>query len=250
MKKKMFAAVAAVLAISMLAGCGASSESGTSSENSSSVAQAGEQTASYTVYNTTDETVTELYLYEAGSDEKGENYAQEGLAAGGSVVLTRTAASEDEAKEKTYVLEFTTESGATQKFETLHFEVAPISLLSVDAAAGATAIRFEEPEMTATYNVVNTTGETVTELYLYDANSEDKGENYAKDGLAADASVVLTDKAAAAEVEDITYVLEFTTESGATQKFETLHFEEANIELLSVDAAAGATPIVFGALQK
>lgn len=250
MKKKIFAVVAAVLAVGMLAGCGASSESNVSSDNSSSVAQAGEQTAAYTVYNTTGETVTELYLYEAGSEDKGENYAQEGLAADASVELTRTAASEDAAKELTFVLEFTTESGATQKFETLHFEVAPVSLLSVDAAAGATVIRFEAPEMTATYNVVNTTGETVTELYLYEAGSEDKGENRANDGLAADASVVLTDKAAANEVEGKTYVLEFTTESGATQKFETLHFEEANIELLSVDAAAGATPIVFGALQK
>jgi len=45
-----------------------------------------------------------------------------------------------------YVLEFTTEDGQTQSFETLHYEVAPISLLSVDAAAGATPIAFTAPE--------------------------------------------------------------------------------------------------------
>ena len=45
-----------------------------------------------------------------------------------------------------YELEFTTEDGQTQSFETLHYEVAPISLLSVDAAAGATPIAFTAPE--------------------------------------------------------------------------------------------------------
>ena len=45
-----------------------------------------------------------------------------------------------------YVLEFTTEDGNTQSFDTLHYEVAPISLKSVDAAAGATAIAFEAPQ--------------------------------------------------------------------------------------------------------
>lgn len=46
----------------------------------------------------------------------------------------------------TYVLEFTTEDGSIQSFETLHYEVAPISLKSVDAAAGATPIAFAAPE--------------------------------------------------------------------------------------------------------
>ncbi len=254
MKKNLIAAVSAVLAISLLAGCGANNESNSGSESMEQSANPAvetvEQTASYTLYNTTGETVTELYLYEAGSEEKGENLAGEGLAADATLEVTRTAASEEEAKEKTYVLEFVTESGAAQKFETLHFEVAPISLLSVDAAAGATAVKFEAPEMTAIYNVVNTTGETVTELYLYEAGSEEKGENLAGEGLAADAAVELTRTAAGDKVEEITYVLEFVTEGGAAQKFETLNFEQAKVELLSVDAAAGATPVVFGALEK
>ena len=252
MKKNLIAAVSAVLAVSLLAGCGAKSESNSpeSVEQGANSAVAAEQTAAYTLYNTTGETITELYLYEAGSEEKGENLAGEGLAADATVELTRTAATEEKAKELTFVLEFVTESGAAQKFETLHFEVAPISLLSVDAAAGATPIKFEAPEMTAIYNVVNTTGETVTELYLYEAGSEEKGENLAGEGLAADASVELTRTAAADKAEEITYVIEFVTEGGDAQKFETLHFEQAKVELLSVDAAAGATAVAFGALEK
>ena len=40
----------------------------------------------------------------------------------------------------------TTEDGTTQSFDTLSDEVAPISLLSADAAAGATPIAFSAPE--------------------------------------------------------------------------------------------------------
>ena len=99
--------------------------------------------AEYTVYNTTGENVTELYLYAAGSEDKGENLAADGLADGDSVVLTLP---EDADKSAEYVLEFTTEGGDTQSFDTLGYEVAPISLLSVDAAAGATPISFTAPE--------------------------------------------------------------------------------------------------------
>ena len=65
------------------------------------------------------------------------------LADGDSVVLTLP---EDADKSAEYVLEFTTEGGDTQSFDTLSYEVAPISLLSVDAAAGATPISFTAPE--------------------------------------------------------------------------------------------------------
>ena len=98
---------------------------------------------SNTVYNTTGENVTDLYLYVAGSEDKGENLAADGLADGDSVVLTLP---EDADKSAEYVLEFTTEGGETQSFDTLSYEVAPISLLSVDAAAGATPISFTAPE--------------------------------------------------------------------------------------------------------
>ena len=151
------AAVAVVLAVSMTA-CGGSSSSTASSSASSaasSVAASSEaasseaasseaaQSAEYTVYNTTGANVTELYLYEVGSEEKGENLAGEGLADGEQVVLTLPEDADQAAK---YVLEFTTEDGTTQSFDTLGYEVAPISLLSADAAAGATPIAFSAPQ--------------------------------------------------------------------------------------------------------
>ena len=152
-------AAAAALAVGMTA-CGSSASStaasssvassAASSEAASSEAASSEAaeptTAEYTVYNTTGSTVTELYLYDAGSDEKGDNLAGEnGLADGENIVITRDVEA-DKQSDVTYILEFTTEDGQTQSFETLHYEVAPISLLSVDAAAGATPIAFTAPE--------------------------------------------------------------------------------------------------------
>ena len=74
-----------------------------------------------------------------------KNLAGEGLADGESIVITRDVEA-DKQDDVVYVLEFTTEDGNTQSFDTLHYEVAPISLKSVDAAAGATAIAFEAPQ--------------------------------------------------------------------------------------------------------
>lgn len=159
LKNVAVAVVALALAAGMTA-CGGSASSTTASSAASSVAssaaasseaasseaassEAEVEPAEYTVYNTTGENVTDLYLYVAGSEDKGENLAADGLADGDSVVLTLP---EDADKSAEYVLEFTTESGATQSFDTLSYEVAPISLLSVDAAAGATPISFTAPE--------------------------------------------------------------------------------------------------------
>ena len=159
LKNIAIVAAAAALAVGMTA-CGSSASStaasssvassAASSEAASSEAAASEAaeptTAEYTVYNTTGSTVTELYLYDAGSDEKGDNLAGEnGLADGENIVITRDVEA-DKQSDVTYILEFTTEDGQTQSFETLHYEVAPISLLSVDAAEGATPIAFTAPE--------------------------------------------------------------------------------------------------------
>ena len=156
MKLKNAAVVAAALALAVgMTACGSSSSSTAASSTASSVAssvaasseaassEAAVEPAEYTVYNTTGSTVTELYLYVAGSEDKGENLAADGLADGDSVVLTLP---EDADKSAEYVLEFTTEDGTTQSFDTLSYEVAPISLLSADAAAGATPIAFSAPE--------------------------------------------------------------------------------------------------------
>ena len=158
MKLKNAAVVAAALALAVgMTACGSSSSSTAASSTASSVAssvaasseaassEAAVEPAEYTVYNTTGSTVSELYLYVAGSEDKGENLAGEGLADGESVVITRDEDA-DKQGDVNYVLEFTTEDGQTQSFETLHYEVVPISLLNVDAAAGATPIAFAAPE--------------------------------------------------------------------------------------------------------
>ena len=62
-----------------------------------------------------------------------------------NVVITRDVEA-DKQGDMTYVLEFTTEDGSTQSFETLHYETTPLSLKSADAAAGATPIAFAAPE--------------------------------------------------------------------------------------------------------
>lgn len=164
MKLKNFAVAAAalVLAVGMTA-CGSSSSTAASSAASSEAASSevasseaasseeassevtGEQTAEYTIYNTTGATVTELYLYEVGSEDKGENYAADGLADGESIVLTRVEDASVTGDIK-YVLEFVSEGSEAQTFETLSFEVAPISLLSADAMTGATPISFSAPQ--------------------------------------------------------------------------------------------------------
>ena len=158
LKNIAIVAAAAALAVGMTA-CGSSASSTVASSVASSAAASSEAasseaasseaaeptTAEYTVYNTTGSTVTELYLYDAGSDEKGDNLAGEGLADGESVVITRDEDA-DKQSDINYVLEFTTEDGETQSFETLHYETTPISLKSVDAAAGATPIAFAAPE--------------------------------------------------------------------------------------------------------
>ena len=156
MKLKNAAVVAAALALAVgMTACCSSSSSTAASSTASSVAssvaasseaassEAAVEPAEYTVYNTTGSTVSELYLYVAGSEDKGENLAGEGLADGENVVLTLPEDADQSAK---YVLEFTTEDGTTQSFDTLSYEVAPISLLSADAAAGATPIAFSAPE--------------------------------------------------------------------------------------------------------
>ena len=156
MKLKNAAVVAAALALAVgMTACGSSSSSTVASSTASSVAssvaasseaassEAAVEPAEYTVYNTTGSTVSELYLYVAGSEDKGENLAGEGLADGENGVLTLPEDADQSAK---YVLEFTTEDGTTQSFDTLSYEVAPISLLSADAAAGATPIAFSAPE--------------------------------------------------------------------------------------------------------
>ena len=134
MKLKTVAIAAAALALAVgMTACGGSASTAASSTASSAAAsseaassevassEAEATSAEYTVYNTTGSKVTELYLYDAGSEDKGENLAGEGLADGESVVITRDVEADKQA-DVVYVLEFTTEDGNTQSFDTLHYE--------------------------------------------------------------------------------------------------------------------------------
>lgn len=91
------------------------------------------------------------------------------------------------------------------------------------------------------YTIHNTTGEMVSELYVYETGAEEKGENLAGEGLNDTEKVEATYEG----TTDTVLTLEFTTESGFQGKFETLYIEEVNINLLAADAMTGATPIQF-----
>ncbi|MCQ2453126.1 MAG: cytochrome C [Clostridia bacterium] len=113
-----------------------------------SFAEAAEQaTCTYTIYNVTGEKVTELYAIDALTGEKGENYAGEaGIENGGIVLISKTVDADKTGKEFFVIdLTFVTEGGYTGHFGNLHFETVPISLLSAEAAAGATQISFFAP---------------------------------------------------------------------------------------------------------
>lgn len=123
--------------------------------------------------------------------------------------------------------------------KTFFLILAMVMMTGILTACGAKKTEHAE------YTVYNTTGANLAELYMYDAGSSKKGDNLAGKGLADGASVVIKRDATKEEAEKAVYVLEFKAEGQETQKFETLHFETVNINLLSVDAMSGATPIEF-----
>ena len=229
MRKKASALLLTLLLVSVMAGCGK-----TAAPAPTTTAAAETATGTYTLYNVTGEKLTELYLYETGSD-KGENRIPDGMKNNKKLVLTYDAAAD-----AALSLEYVTESGVSAKFETLRIEEVPIAMEAVDAASGATPIRFGVPEDTGSYKLVNTTGTTVSELYVY-LNGGEKGENLAGSGMEDGASVDFTITAPV----DASLTLEFTTEADGTKTFETLHIENVTVNLLAADAMSGATPIQF-----
>ena len=217
-------------------------------------AAADENICTYVVWNETGELVTELYLIDNASSEKGENLAgEEGLAIEASV----------EIKGENYdgyvkTLAFKTESGYEAAFATLHFENVPISLLpapaeggeEADAVTGATPINFFVPVHTAFYNLVNMTGEKVVEItYTDNATGEVIAKGWEEtdgiEALAADESLLTVVNCNADATKELEMTLKFVTESGYTGEFKTLHFENVTINLLSADAMTGATQIQF-----
>ena len=103
-------------------------------------------TGTYTFWNKTGETVTELYLVDNETGEKGPNYAVNGFAADAKYVVTRTFTPEQKEAGYSMTISFKTESGYEAQFATLHIEEAPVTLLAADAMTGATPISFFAPK--------------------------------------------------------------------------------------------------------
>ena len=102
-------------------------------------------TGTYTIYNTTGENVTELYLIDNLTGEKGVNYATGGFAADACMTITRTITTAEKDAGYSMTVYFKTEGGYEGQFATLHIEVVPIYLLSADGMTGATQISFRAP---------------------------------------------------------------------------------------------------------
>jgi hypothetical protein len=253
--KKYLAMAAALL---LLVGCGTSTSAGTPAP--AATAEAAEtkteetktedvQTVGeYTIYNATGEAVTELYLYPTGS-AKGDNLVTDDHGFLNAHAMTLSYDAGDKAADTSLTLEFVTNSGYTQKFETLHIETAPLTLLAEDAKTGATPIAFQATE--AKYTIYNKTGEKVKELYMYATGSSDKGENLIDGAAEPDGQQVIQFDSvpefmikADGSISPIT--LEFTTESGYNASFTTLSYEVCPIQLISEDMVTGATKIKFG----
>lgn len=147
MYTKGIKAATAALLVAGLAGCATSNTTAetTATPTPSASAEAEEivTEGNYTVTNNTGETITDLYIYETGSEDKGTNYAEGGMADGESVTI-HTSADEDEAEGYAQTIEYTTESGRTEsQFQTLHLEDANLSLLAEDADTYTSATPFE-----------------------------------------------------------------------------------------------------------
>ena len=130
----------------------------------------------------------------------------------------------------------------------------------VDAVSGATladslgyvqgiiAAAKAASNVDGTYTFYNKTGEKVVELFLIDNQTGEKGPNYAVNGFAPDAKMVITRTFTAEEkAAGSSMTISFKTESGREAQYGTLYIEEAPITLLAADDMTGATPISFRA---
>ena len=119
-----------------------SSTPAASSTPTSSASSAKEEVATeghYTVSNVSGKTITELYFYKTGSEEKGTNYAEGGLDKGATITVDITV---DEAEAEGYAMtvESVGEDGTSVVvFDNLHLEEANLFLKpAADVEGGAT----------------------------------------------------------------------------------------------------------------
>ena len=237
-------------ALLMLVGCGTATaaEEPAVTETVTETAQEVQTVGEYTVYNGTGETIKELYLYPTGSD-RGENLVTSDHGFGDAHAMGLTYDAGDKAADTSLTLEFVTAAGYTNKFETLHIETVPLTILAEDMMTGATPVAFQPT--TAKYTIYNKTGEKVTELYLYATGSSDKGENLIDGAAEPDGEQVIEfDSVPEYLVKEdgsiSPFTIEFTTESGYSASFTTLSYEVAPIQLISEDMVTGATKIKLG----
>ncbi len=233
--------LAALMAASLVA-CSSSSnttEPQETAETKEEVATEG----NYTLINGTRNAIKELYVYQTGSEDKGENYVKgDELAKKGDSIEVNVNVSEEEAEGYTLTVEYVNENGDdVVVFNNLHLETANLILLSnADVTSGATPFTQH-----GVYTIVNATGETITELYIYN-NADGKGDNLLtedlKDGETTAEPIQIDVMAAQAAAYEMT--VEYVTESGTTATvFGTLHLETATLNLKpAADIESGATP--------
>lgn len=122
---------------------GACSSTPAASSTPSSASSAKEEVATeghYTVSNVSGKTITDLYFYKTGSEEKGTNYAEGGLEKGATITVDITV---DEAEAEGYAMtvEYLAE-GAEEPvivFDNIHLEEANMYLKpAADVEGGAT----------------------------------------------------------------------------------------------------------------
>ena len=216
------------------------------------VSEAAVQIGEYYITNKTGDIVTFLCIADnvTGESESMTYPAEEGIENGGSCVMSfAIPANEDGHHRLTF--SFKTAGGYEGSFATLSIEETGITLLAPDAMTGPTQIAFTEKVdiQTGSYLIRNATGATVTDVILSDnvtgAAVSFKPENGLKDGDQMDIGFSIP----AEEDGNHRLTLQFTVETGENHytalSFTTLSIEKATIELLSPDAASGATPIRF-----
>ena len=230
--------LALVLALALLISCGAvlAEEAGPAAD---------EQIGFYQLFNRTGKGIVSIMIKDNKSDlfAAYEAPADSPLAPDDFVELQLSIpAGED--PEHRLTLTFTTDDDKTGEFKTLSIESVAIDLLDVDAVAGATPIKFGKLKQVGAYWIVNNTGSAVTSVTIKDNVTENS--NTLLSGIAVDDTSYMTFEIPGDEDGSHRLTITFTTEDGKTGEFKTLSIEKATIELLNVDAVAGATPIKFG----
>lgn len=107
-------------------------------------------TRTYTLRNAMDETITELYVYPTGSEDRGENLAGDGLEPGEPVRVTVTGYMLRTENETLYTIEYAC-GKKLYGHRSLHVEDllfdTPIYLVGTDGVSGATFVSFGDSNM-------------------------------------------------------------------------------------------------------